>query len=95
MEKKPHVSGGTGEGVMWTGLGVCGERSGFWGEGSKEFSFGQSIEYLAHPDGGAEKVQEGPEIDSFGGCQGGGGGLRVLESVLLEAVAEALWEDEP
>lgn len=21
------------------------------------------VEYLAHPDGGAEKVQEGPEID--------------------------------
>ena len=92
--KRPHMSAGTAQGVTWAGLGMCGGRSGFWGKAAKNLVLDR-VEYLAHPDGGAEKVQEGPEIDSSGRCQGGGGDLRVSESMLLEAVAEALWEDEP
>ena len=94
MGKKPRVRAGPAQGVMWTGRGMCGGRSGFGGKAAKNLVLDR-VEYLAHPDGGAEKVQEGPEIDSSGRCQGGGGDLRVSESMLLEAVAEALWEDEP
>lgn len=40
-------------------------RSGFWGKAAKNLVLDR-VEYLAHPDGGAEKIQEGPEIDSSG-----------------------------
>lgn len=79
------VSNGAGEGVTWIGLGTWGGRSGFWGAGGEEFSFGQrAVSGHIRVEMLTEKVKKVMKTRLLGRHQGGRGDLRVLECGLLE-----------
>lgn len=80
--------------MAWIELGTWGRRIGFWGGGVEEFSFGQNGK-SGHISAGAEKVKKVMKLDSQAEVEVGGGDLRVTECLLLEAVVEALWKDDP